>query len=256
MPVRLSALKPSTRTLIAAALYGAVLVAALLLGVSPESLLLAAVITSVSSWRARRKAAKATAFWSVVWKLRHATNDERTRMLAELEPAKLREEVTRVLAADGSEERVDGLEQFPFPKTLIKQTTRLYWTMWVFSIALLAISAFTAGPMAYRLAGVAVAGLCGFVAFRAWQREDAFQTIIEVTPFRISELHPNGLIRTIQWNQYLELRNEPQRSCVRLSSGEHDEGLALDYRRMAFTRLLELVREYGRFSKAESAPKP
>jgi hypothetical protein len=255
MPLRVSSLKPSSRTVVATALYGAVLVAALLLGVSPESLGAVVLMTALSSWRARRRAAKSSAFWSIVWKLRHAPRDERTRMLAELEPDKLRADVTRVLEADGSEERHDGLEQFPFPKSLVKQTTRLYWTMWAFAIVLLAIVALSDEPMAYRLAGVAVAGLCGFVAYRAWQRENAFQTIIEVTPFRISELHPNGLIRTIQWNQYLELRNEPQRSRVRLSGGEHDAGLTLDYRRMGFTRLLALVREYGRFAEGNASSK-
>jgi hypothetical protein len=131
--------------------------------------------------------------------------------------------------------------------SLRRQATLLYWMMWAIALGLLAASALSSASVLFRILGVTLAAICALVARWASKREVLLQSVLEITPFRISELLPDGMIRTLSWNNYLELRNEPARSRFVLTAGRTDEGIPLDYRRMGFTRLVDRVRTYGKF---------
>jgi len=236
-----------SHSLIAAFLYSAILIGGFLAGADAWVLGLFVLSAAYSTWRNRRRRSQAQTFWGLVWKLRHAAADERAKLMDELEPSTLRAQVERVLARDGSDERSGDIEQFPFPQGLRRQATLLYWSMWALALGLLAASAFSAAPLVFRVFGIVIAAICALMALWASKREVLLQSVVEITPFRISELLPDGVIRTLSWNNYLELRNEPARSRLVLSAGPTDEGIPLDYRRMGFTRLVDRVRTYGRF---------
>jgi len=236
-----------SRSLIVGVLYSAVLIGGFLAGVEPLVLGLFIVSAAYSTWRSRRRRTETQTFWNVVWKLRHAGADERAQLIEALEPVTLRTQVERVLARDGSDERSGDIEQFPFPLSLRRQATVLYWMMWAVALGLLVASALSTESLFSRILGVALAGICALVARWASKREVLLQSVLEITPFRISELLPDGVIRTLSWNNYLELRNEPARSRFVISAGQRDEGIPLDYRRMGFTRLVDRVRTYGKF---------
>jgi Flp pilus assembly protein TadB len=241
------------RSFLVALLYGAILVGALLSGVQPSVLAFFVLSAAASTWRTRKVRREAEAFWSIVWEARHASTEERARLIGDLPSGKVRRRVEQILAQDGSQEQVGDVERFPFPASLHRHATRLYWIMWVVAVALFSISALSSAPLAFRLIGVGVAAVSAFVAWHASQRETGFRSVLEVTPFRISERLANDVVRTLSWNNYLELRNEPKRSRLLLSTGDED-AIALDYRRMGFARLVELVRTYGRFPAPDSFP--
>lgn len=236
-----------SRPLIVAVLYSAVLIGGFLAGVEPVVLGFFVLSAAYSTWRNRRRRNETQGFWNVVWKLRHAGADERAKLIEELEPVTLRAQVERILSRDGSDERSGDIEQFPFPLSLRRQAAVLYWMMWALAVGLLAASALSSASLVFRVLGVALAAICALVARWASKREVLLQSVVEITPFRISELLPDGVIRTLSWNNYLELRNEPARSRFVLSAGRTDEGIPLDYRRMGFTRLVDRVRTYGKF---------
>ncbi len=244
----------SSRSLIALLLYSGVLVGAVLAGVQPWLLAIFVVSAAYSTWRTRKRSNEAQTFWNVVWAVRHAAAEDRARLVEELEPAMLRANVERVLARDGSDERLGDVEQFPFPLGLRRQATLLYWIMWALALGLLTASALSEASPFARILAVALATLCALVARWASHREVLLQSVVEITPFRISELLPNGTIRTLSWNNYVELRNEPAMSRWVVSAGLADEGIPLDYRRMGFSRLVDRARTYGRFPTSDSSP--
>jgi hypothetical protein len=239
------------QVLILIAGIGALIVAALYMGLEPSNLLVLALINGLATWRNRRNRAREMAFWTIVWQLRQSSVEERGRMLAALEPATLREEVRAILSRDGSNESAGDVERFPFPLGLRRFATRTYWIMWALGLGMLATSAFVPAPLWLRCLPLAVAACCAYGAWSASVRERSYDSVIEVTPFRVSELFPDGRTYTVLFSRYLELHHEPQRKQLRLTAGSEDPGIPLDYRRMGFERLVDLVMQYGEFRAAD-----
>lgn len=177
-------------------------------------------------------------------------------MLAQLEPPKLRDAVAAILAKDGSDEQSGDVERFPFPDGLGRVYRRRYWVFWSLTVVVLLLVSFAEMQVVVRILAVAIAAMLAYGVWTSDRRERSVQSVLEVTPFRISEMHPNGLTRTISWNRHLELHNEPERMRWRLgATRDQKQGILLDYRRMGFARLFELVIQYGQFQNAdEPAP--
>jgi hypothetical protein len=232
---------------------GALVVAALYLGLNPGNLAALAVGAVVSNWRNRKYRQRQSAFWSIVWQLRQASTADRQRMLAELEPA-LQVRVAGILDRDGSNDALGDIEQFPFPHGSRRFATRVYWAAWAIAVGMLLVAAFVPAPTWLRCLPVVVAAISAYAAWLAARRERSFESIIEVTPFRVSELFPDGRMRTVLFNQYLELHNEPALQRLRVASHSTDEGIPLDFRRMGFERLVDLITLYGQFRRDNSSP--
>lgn len=228
-------------------IFGAFLVAVLYLGSGPGDLAVLAIGAAVSTWRNRRRRKDDEAFWSIVWQLRQANTADRARMLADLEPAKLRERIAGILERDGTNEVAGDVEQFPFPRGLQRLATRAYWILWTFALAMILIAAFVPAPLWIRCLPLMAAACCGYGAWSAARRERSYDSIIEVTPFRVTELFPDGRMRTVLLNSYLELHHEPKLKRLRLTPNSREPGIVLDFRRMGFDRMLDLVIRYGQF---------
>lgn len=235
---------------------GVLLVAALYLGLNPGNLAGLAVGAAVSTWRNRKQRTRDHAFWSIVWQLRQATVSDRQRMLEELEPDKLRKRVAAILDQDGSNDADGDVEQFPFPHGLRRLATRAYWTAWGIALVMLLVAAFVPAPLWLRCLPVIVAASAAYGAWLASRRERSYESVIEITPFRVSELFPDGRARTVLFNRYLELHHEPALKRLRLTSHPEDPGIILDFRRMGFDRMVDLVVEYGQFRKDDSTSLP
>jgi hypothetical protein len=218
----------------------------------PSQLALFAVVGAISTWRNRRQREREIAFWSVVWQLRQASAGDRARMLAELEPEHLRTKVEAILSHDGSNEAVGDVEQFPYPLGLRRLANRAYWFMWALAVSMLITAAAIPAPVWLRCIPLVVAGCGAYAAWSASQRERSFASVIEVTPFRVSELFPDGRVRTVLFSWYLELHHEAQHQRLRLTPKRDEPGIILDCRRMGFDRLVELVVRYGDFRPVPS----
>ena len=164
------------------------------------------------------------------------------------------EAIARVIQNDGAEEQDGDVERFPYPDGLRRFVLRRYWTLWGLAALLLLLSGFSAMWMPLRIGGAVLAGVFGALAWRASREERALESVIEVTPFRVSECFPDGMRRTLSLGGSLVLRNEPERQRVMLASVNEDLGIPLDYRRMGFARLYDLVRRYGGFEQSDALP--
>lgn len=242
------------RTAIVVAVLTAAALLAYAAGVEPGFIALFGAMTALSAWRHRKEERERAAFYHIVWQLRAADRPTRERLLAELEPPKLRHAIARVIANDGAEEREGDVERFPYPRGLRRLFARRYWVLWSLAALLLLISAFSSMWMPLRAISAVLALLMGALAWRASREERSLDSVIEVTPFRVSECFPDGMRRTLSLRGSLLLRDEPRRQRVLLSGSRDDPGIALDYRRMGFARMYELVRRYGGFENPGGAP--
>ena len=184
--------------------FGAIVVAVLYLGLNPGNLAALAIGAAVSTWRNRKRRKEDGAFWSIVWQLRQASTADRARMLAELEPAKLRNRVAEILDQDGTNDIVGDVEQFPFPRGLHRLAARAYWGAWAVALIMLAVAALVPAPLWLRCLPVLVAASAAYGAWLAARRERTYESVIEITPFRVTELFPDGSMRTVLFSRYLE----------------------------------------------------
>jgi hypothetical protein len=233
---------------IAIGLSATMFVLGLYIAHTPGNIAVVIVVVSLSTWRDRKQ----RTLWATVWRLRQASIEDRSSMLATLEPPKLREKVRAILAQDGSNQAERDIERFPFPLGLRRLATRAYWTTWALGLVVLAtISTVPDTLPGLRYFLFAILILCVYAAWRTLQRERSYDTVIEVTPFRVSELLPDGRTRTLLLRGSLVLHHEPKRKRLRVSPNEHDPGIVLDFRLMGFDRLVDLIVAYGGFRELE-----
>lgn len=187
--------------------------------------------------------------------LRSHDREGREEMLKRIPSPRLRGYLEEVLKSEGSEEREGDVEHFPYPRSLQRRYVRWYWVTIVVGAGVLLWAALS-GTTAIVWRGVAiVAGL--LAVWSAWwssKQQRTYASVIEITPFRVTERAADGSTRTLLFNRYLELHNDPKKRRAVLSPGGPDRGIMLDYRRMAFSRLASLVIEYGGFEPEEESP--
>lgn len=245
------------RRLVTAGIWAALLLVALVAiargWVSPGTIAPLAVGAMIGTFRSRRVRAKEQQFWSEVWEARASALADRLSRIEQIEDPGIRERVASILARDG-EEAVEGdVERFPFPAGLIRIYGSRYWVFWGLAGVMLVVSAIpSVGWLQLLALGLAV--LFGAAAWHSSRAEQSLKSVVEVTPFRLTELWPDGRSRTILFNWSLELRNEPEKRCVILTPAGTDDGIVLDYRRLGFARLLDCVVLYGKFRPDDSLP--
>jgi hypothetical protein len=100
------------RIVITLGVLGAVIVAAVYLSTGPANLIGLALGTGISAWRNRKQRARDSAFWSIVWQMRQSSVEDRARLLAALDPARLRD-IMRVTGRGEVEPR--RIRRVPIP---------------------------------------------------------------------------------------------------------------------------------------------
>jgi hypothetical protein len=202
------------------------------------------------SWRAREGR---TAISQILTTLRTQDRAGREAMLERIPSRRLRGYLKVVLEADGSEEREGDVEQFPYPRSFARRYSRLYWATTVLGAASLLSAAFVMDlDEVNRVVAIGIGVACVSAAWWASRQQRVYASIIEVTPFRLTERAVDGTSRTLLFNRYLELHNDPKKGRAVLTAGGPDRGITLDYRRMAFSRLASLVITYGGFHVEQS----
>lgn len=189
--------------------------------------------------------------------LRSQDRAGRQAILDRIPSPRLRGYLEEVLRSDGSEQREGDVELFPYPRSLQRRWERWYWVATVGGGAALLWAAIAGETPAF---GRIIAIVCGVLAVAsAWwssNRQRTFASVIEITPFRLTERAVDGTSRTLLFNRYLELHNDPGKQRAIVTAGGPDGAIPLDYRRMAFNRLASLVMKYGGFQAEASDPQP
>ena len=227
--------------LAAAALYRVV-------GNSAGPIVIFVVIGVRDAWAAERRR-KRNALTSLLAQLRVQGREAREAMVERIDPPALRAYVRDALERDGSDEREGDVERFPFSRAVRRRVSVLHGAATAAGVGALAWAAIAGTPsVGARLAGVVMGALSLGVAWLVARRQRRLATVLEVSPFRITELSPDdGGRRTLLFNGHLVLENQPRRRRVLLRPGGGTEFIALDYARLGFARLLELVVLHGGF---------
>jgi hypothetical protein len=154
------------------------------------------------------------------------------------------------LAAEGTPERADAVERFFFGASDHRENVLLFWVTAVVCMGLLTVL--------YTLRDLPTWAACSLwvitvilMIVLAWlrRRERHLATVLEISPFAISEVTPDGTRRTIQWSQALVLWNRPRLRRAQLHVAGRADFVALDYSRLAFERIANLVLDYGKFRR-------
>lgn len=231
--------------LLASALYRVV-------GNSVGPMLAFAVTSGFNAIQAARRREQRQTLDNLLNHLRALGQEARRDALAQIAHPRLRAYLEAALERDGSDERAGDVERFPFSRAERRRAALWYWAGWAVAATALACAALASMPRFWRGALLVPAAAGATVAWLAARRQRRLGSVLEVTPFRLTETWPDGLRRTVLFNRYLELENQARQKRVMLRPGGAEvEGIALDYERLGFHRLMELVVRYGGFKVEE-----
>ena len=209
------------------------------------------VAAGQATWRQRR--ARLEAIRRVAVQLRHLPSDDRHAALAEIESDELRDSVAQVVASEGSETRDGVVERFPLPAVFRVRAERRFWRAWSICAAVLAIAAFI--PDLAPVWRVSWLGLGVVLAVRAYRKKSLSvfaASQIEITPFRVSYLRPDGTAESLSFADGVRLEDMP--ACAMLVARSGDTAIPISYHLLGVTRLLELLKSYGVETTESSSP--
>jgi hypothetical protein len=171
----------------------------------------------------------------------------RKQALAQMGDDELQREIIDGLDEEPVSEAPPPVERFPFPRRMTRDLVITYAIGTLVAAGGVTLAALTSSPD-LRLAGAAtalVAALTTIVV--AWQRSTLLASAIEISPFAISQVWPDGTRRTMLWRDVWWLRNRPWLGRVELLSPDRRSGIHVHYDRVAFQRAAELIIDYGGF---------
>ena len=172
----------------------------------------------------------------------------RERLLSRVWLSVTRQYLREQLANEPDVEFNQGAERYPFPtmdKTLV---TRVYWALAIVVAALLSSTLDVVRlPTGIRVMLLCVGGILLAALSYLRLRGEHLLTVLEITPFALAEIHPNGSRRVLSFNQPLELRNRPRLGRIELRAQSDRAYIAIDYSRVGFQRALNRVLTLGGF---------
>jgi hypothetical protein len=164
----------------------------------------------------------------------------------------VRNELSRRLAEQGTVERSDFTERFPFTKGAQRRATTLFWLAIGAAALALAALAFVAHlPGWIGLGCWLVTATFVVVARQARQSSLDMQSALEVSHFGLTEVALSGDRRTLLWTEQLFIVDKPRRHRVELFNAA-GKMIPISYRRLGFVRLLQLVLVNGGFRREKS----
>jgi hypothetical protein len=197
---------------------------------------------ALGAWRARRR--RLDEVRRAVIDLREFEAADRRAILAGLEADDFRSSVERELEREGTETS-DGLtEVFPLPAVFRRRATLQYWRSWAYSIAALLVAAFLP-DLDPRWRGVWL-GLGLVFGYRAWRKTRLrifAESVIELNPFRIAYVQPDGVRLSISFADGAHCEDVPEDRMFVVRSG--DMIVPVSYSLVGFNRIAKLVEDYG-----------
>jgi hypothetical protein len=173
--------------------------------------------------------------------------EERKQAIAEMGDGEVEREIKEELDEEPVAEGAPPVERFPFPRRMTRDLVITYAIGVLVGLGGVALAALTSS-VNLRLIGAGaalVAALTTIVV--AVQRSKLLSSAIEISPFAISQVWPDGTRRTMRWREVWFLRNRPWLGRFELLAADRRTGIHLHYDRVAFKRAFELVVDYGGF---------
>jgi hypothetical protein len=156
------------------------------------------------------------------------------------------------LRHEGEPEVGGAVERYPFSPRERREQAFLYWAIvLIASLVLLVLMIVSHASIMERGVSAVVVTACVAALWFLRNKGERLETILEVSPFGITEVHADGSRRHVSWDAALQLRVNGRRSRVELAPlGTNRDFIALDFDRLGFNRLMEHVIEYGGFRPA------
>jgi hypothetical protein len=197
---------------------------------------------ALSAWRARKR--RLNEVRRAVIELRQYEAADRRAIVAGLEADDFRSSVERELEREGTETS-DGLtEVFPLPAGFRRRATLQYWWSWAYSVAALLVAALLP-ELNPQWRGVWL-GLGLVLGYRAWRKTRLrvlAESVVEVNPFRIAYVQPDGVRLSISFAQGAHCEDVPEDRMFVVRSG--NMMVPVSYSLVGFNRIAQLVEDYG-----------
>jgi hypothetical protein len=197
---------------------------------------------ALSAWRARNR--RLSEVRRAVIELRQYDAADRRAIVAGLEADDFRSSVEHELEREGTETS-DGLtEVFPYPAGFRRRATLLYWWSWAYSVAALLVAALLP-ELNPEWRGVWL-GLGLVLGYRAWRKTRLrviAESVVEVNPFRIAYVRPDGVRLSISFSQGAHCEDVPEDRMFIVRSGKMM--VPVSYSLVGFNRIAQLVEAYG-----------
>jgi hypothetical protein len=202
------------------------------------------------SWREYRS--RRQRFRAAVAELRAFEKEERWKLIEEMESEADRHAFTKALLSERTETSDGTTEVFPLPKAYRRRLTFRYWRVWAGSTAALLVAALVPGISAIWRAGWMAAGLALLVYARRTTKYSAvLDSVIEINPYRISLVWPDGRRASISFSEGAVCEEVPEAQLLLVRSGE--QSIPVSYHVIGFNRIAALIKEYGGRFPASSA---
>jgi hypothetical protein len=194
---------------------------------------------SWGEYRSRRQQ-----FRAAVAELRAFEKEQRQSLVAELESEADRRAFTQALLSERTETSDGTTEIFPLPKAYRRRLTLLYWRVWAASTIALVVAAFVPGISSIWRAGWIAAGLALLLYARRRTRYSAvLDSVIEINPYRISLVWPDGRRASISFSEGAVCEEVPEAQLLLVRSD--DQAIPVSYHLIGYNRIVALMKEYG-----------
>ena len=200
-----------------------------------------------------REVREAVAFSRLLHELRSLDRGDRSDVLARILDAQVRERLAAHVARDPVNPSVPPVDRFSFPQSLRQSTLITYWIAILVAAGLI-ISAILWTPAVTPAIVLVFAALV--LAGYAWwlhRRIPYLDSTLEISPFAISEVYPDGSRRTLLWRDAHWLINRRRSRRLDVTTANVRERIQVHYQRLEFYRAVKLVIEYGGFRPGDTA---
>ena len=145
------------------------------------------------------------------------------------------------------------VERFLFSVASKRRNEIAFWLLVACGLCAVAVQLAVRARTAVWVLIMPVLMLVAVGAYLLRRRADYLNSVLEISAFALSEVHPNGLRRTLLWRDARWLLNRPRLGRVEVTSAQGGDFIAVHYQRLEFARALELVVEYGGFHPSSAA---
>jgi hypothetical protein len=188
--------------------------------------------------------------------LRRMDDEDRARVLGFITELAARGELRQRLQADPAPEPEGSVERFQVAPSFLRLCTSTYWLLAVLGAAALGGALALQmraehSTLSWALIVLGGTGSLGVLAIRRYV--NLLQMMIEVSPFAITEVAPNGSRRTLRWQHaaWLRCRRWPARWEVLAVNGR--ERITVSHELVRVYRALALILDHGGFKPADRA---
>lgn len=199
-------------------------------------------LLGIGVWRA----AKAWRVRSIVRQLTRFDDAQRARILRSIPSGPAQALLRRLSDEHGDSATTGVVEQFQFSAVDRRQIATAMWGSAAMALAALVPTFTVAESSRERLATICMAAILTISAVAFRLLANSRRRVFELSPFAISEIHPDSSIRRLYWGGAARLTNRRWLRRIELADGR-GATISIPYSVVGFERLFQLILERGGF---------